>query len=227
MHVTIVTQNLEGCPTMKPKLRPNAVPDIPLTQPTTAEPHLSGELGPALCVYNNANFTKEDWQGIQMINSSVKEYDPVKIGRFGLGFKSVFHITDYPMIINGNRMLVLDPHKSADRVCINMKLNKLHKYKKQLDISHCLNALDGLFGFSQGTLDSGDFDGTLFRFPLREQKTNLSDNVYDKEKISDLFNAFKAEASVELLFLNCIEKIELYEKDGYKLHKSDEPPFLL
>ena len=62
--------------------------------------------GPALCVYNNAQFTKEDWQGIQMINSSVKEFDPVKIGRFGLGFKSVFHITDYPMIISGNKMLV-------------------------------------------------------------------------------------------------------------------------
>ncbi|XP_052075786.1 uncharacterized protein LOC127713856 [Mytilus californianus] len=29
-------KNLEGCPTTK--LRPNAVPDIPLTQPTTAEP---------------------------------------------------------------------------------------------------------------------------------------------------------------------------------------------
>ncbi|CAG2253127.1 unnamed protein product [Mytilus edulis] len=176
-------------------------------------------------VYNNAIFTKEDWQGIQMINSSVKEYDPVKIGRFGLRFKSVFHITDYPMIISGNRMLVLDPHKSADRVCINMKLNKLHKYKKHLDISYCLNALDGLFDFSQKTLDSGEFDGTLFRFPLRDVKNNLSDNIYDKAKISDLFNAFKAEASVELLFLNCIEKIELYDKDGYKLHKSDEPPF--
>jgi len=51
--------------------------------------------GPALCVYNNAQFTKEDWQGIQMINRSVKEFDPVKIGRFGLGFKSVFHITGW------------------------------------------------------------------------------------------------------------------------------------
>ena len=48
-----------------------------------------------MCVYNNAEFTKEDWQGIQMINSSVKEFDPVKIGRFGLGFKSVFHITGW------------------------------------------------------------------------------------------------------------------------------------
>ena len=28
-----------------------------------------------------------------MIYSSVKEEDPLKVGRFGLGFKSVFHIT--------------------------------------------------------------------------------------------------------------------------------------
>ena len=28
-----------------------------------------------------------------MIYSSVKEDDPMKVGRFGLGFKSVFHIT--------------------------------------------------------------------------------------------------------------------------------------
>ena len=129
------------------------------------------------------------------------------------------------MIISGNRMLVLDPHKSADSVCINMKLNKLHKYKKCLDVSHCLNALDGLFEFSQGTLDSGDFDGTLFRFPLREQKTNLSDNVYDKEKILDLFNAFQAEASVELLFLKCLEKIELFMGDASGLNVSDRPHF--
>ncbi|XP_052100068.1 sacsin-like isoform X2 [Mytilus californianus] len=181
--------------------------------------------GPALCVYNNANFTKEDWDGIQMINSSVKEFDPVKIGRFGLGFKSVFHITDYPMIISGNRMLVLDPHKNANRVCINMKLNKLHKYKKHLDISYCLNALDGLFQFSQKTLDSGEFKGTLFRFPLRHEKTNLSDNVYDKEKILDLFNAFQAEASVELLFLKCLEKIELYIGDISGSNVSDRPHF--
>jgi sacsin len=49
--------------------------------------------GPALCVANNAIFTEKDWDGIRMIYSSVKEDDPLKVGRFGLGFKSVFHIT--------------------------------------------------------------------------------------------------------------------------------------
>ena len=28
-----------------------------------------------------------------MLNDSVKEKDPMKVGRFGLGFKSVFHMT--------------------------------------------------------------------------------------------------------------------------------------
>ena len=52
-----------------------------------------------MCVYNNAEFTDEDWEGIQMINSSVKEFDPVKVGRYGLGFKSVFHITGQKFFI--------------------------------------------------------------------------------------------------------------------------------
>ncbi|XP_053401285.1 sacsin-like [Mercenaria mercenaria] len=49
--------------------------------------------GPALCVSNNAIFSEKDWEGITMIYSSVKEDDPLKVGRFGLGFKSVFHIS--------------------------------------------------------------------------------------------------------------------------------------
>lgn len=49
--------------------------------------------GPALYAYNNAMFTKEDWKGIRLVSSSVKVQDPMKVGRFGLGFKSVFHLT--------------------------------------------------------------------------------------------------------------------------------------
>jgi sacsin len=106
-----------------------------------------------------------------------------------------------------------------------MKLNKMHKYKKQLDVSYCLNALDGLFGFSKDTLESGNFSGTLFRFPFREEKTALSDNVYSKAKILDLFKAFQAEASVELLFLKCLENIQIYIKNLNGMNSSDVPLF--
>jgi len=49
--------------------------------------------GPALYAYNNAIFTEQDWTGIRMLQDSIKEMDLTKIGRFGLGFKSVFHMT--------------------------------------------------------------------------------------------------------------------------------------
>ncbi|VDI11137.1 sacsin [Mytilus galloprovincialis] len=180
--------------------------------------------GPALCVYNNAQFTEEDWEGIQMINSSVKEFDSVKIGRYGLGFKSVFHITDYPMIISKNKMLILDPHQTTpERVCILMKLKKLDRYT-EMDILDCLSALEGIFGFSKDTLKSGKFTGTFFRFPLRSKPTLLSDNVYDEAKIGDLFRAFQSEASVELLFLKCLERIELYTKNVSELPSGEDLP---
>ena len=49
--------------------------------------------GPALYAYNDAQFTKDDWKGIRMLCDSIKFKDPMKVGRFGLGFKSVFHMT--------------------------------------------------------------------------------------------------------------------------------------
>ena len=49
--------------------------------------------GPALYSYNDALFTEEDWRGIQLLGQSVKQKDPMKVGKFGLGFKSVFHLT--------------------------------------------------------------------------------------------------------------------------------------
>lgn len=50
-------------------------------------------LGPAFYAYNDAIFTPEDWHGIQEIARSRKKDDPLKVGRFGIGFNSVYHIT--------------------------------------------------------------------------------------------------------------------------------------
>ena len=52
--------------------------------------------GPALYAHNNARFTEEDWMGIRLVCDSIKVEDPMKVGRFGLGFKSVFHMTGRP-----------------------------------------------------------------------------------------------------------------------------------
>ena len=49
--------------------------------------------GAALLAYNDAQFTTNDWDGIRRMCKSVKKKDGLKIGRFGLGFKSIFHMT--------------------------------------------------------------------------------------------------------------------------------------
>ncbi|XP_078314206.1 sacsin-like isoform X2 [Crassostrea virginica] len=100
-----------------------------------------------------------------------------------------------------------------------MKLKKLHKYKK-MKIEDCIEAFSGVFGFNQSTLDSGNFPGTMFRFPLRKEATELSDNIYDKSKVDDLFMSFRDEASVSLLFLKCLESITLLREED--LSKKDD-----
>ena len=55
--------------------------------------------GPALYSYNDAFFSKEDWKGIRMLGESLKAKDPIKVGRFGLGFKSIFHLSGKLLIL--------------------------------------------------------------------------------------------------------------------------------
>ena len=56
-------------------------------------PDLAPFQGPALLAYNDAQFRDEDWKGIQNLQRSVKAKDPFKVGKFGIGFNSVYHIT--------------------------------------------------------------------------------------------------------------------------------------
>lgn len=56
-------------------------------------PDLARFQGPALVAANDAPFTDKDWKGIQTLQQSVKAKDPFKVGRFGIGFNSVYHLT--------------------------------------------------------------------------------------------------------------------------------------
>jgi len=63
-------------------------------------PGLAPFQGPALLAYNDAQFTDEDWKSIQNLQRSIKAEDPFKVGKFGIGFNSVYHIT-------GNKNLII------------------------------------------------------------------------------------------------------------------------
>ncbi|XP_029111080.1 sacsin isoform X2 [Scleropages formosus] len=173
--------------------------------------------GTALYVYNNAVFTAEDWNGIQEIARSRKRDDPLKVGRFGIGFNSVYHITDVPSIFSGDQIGMLDPHQTLfgpheSGQCWNLKSD----LKEITELSDQFAPYVGLFGSSESTIKDGSFPGTLFRFPLRVKPSQLSSNIYNKEKVLELFESFKADADTVLLFLKNVQEVSLHvrESDG-------------
>ena len=58
-----------------------------------SEGKLAAYQGPALVVANDAVFTDKDWEGIQQLQDSIKADDPFNVGKYGIGFNSVYHIT--------------------------------------------------------------------------------------------------------------------------------------
>ena len=80
-------------------------------------PHLTHfQYFEALLVYNDAIFSKTDFQSIQRIGDSLKraeEESKAKIGRFGIGFNAVYHWTELPSFISLNYLVLLDPQVSG------------------------------------------------------------------------------------------------------------------
>src|ERR1051325_6013631 len=65
--------------------------------------------GPAIWIYNDAEFSTEDFQALIKLGTGGKSHDDTKIGKFGLGFNCAFHITDLPSFVSGKYIAFLDP----------------------------------------------------------------------------------------------------------------------
>ncbi|XP_078314702.1 sacsin-like [Crassostrea virginica] len=175
---------------------------------------------PALCVHNDGVFTEQDWKGIKSIYTSVKEKDALKVGRFGLGFKSIFHITDSPIIISGDKLLIINPLEKAHRVCHNIPFWKLKtaKYKKAWPLLKQTLGLDGegLFELNESAIDNHHYPKTLFWFPIRQKESELSHKLYTTDQMRELFESFEEEAETILLFLKSVNLISIYDTQFQK-----------
>ena len=184
--------------------------------------------GPALWAYNDAKFSKEDFDNIVKLSGATKEDKRDKIGKFGLGFNAVYNITDVPSFISDNQLVILDPHttnlgnaiknksKPGIKVPLGPKRNRLRRFVDQLCI------YDGIFGMDASFEDDYEmFDGTLFRFPLRTkmqaQLSEIKKLFYSKEEMKELIKKFAMEANRLLLFTQNICIVEFYH-----LHKDAE-----
>ncbi|XP_066542092.1 sacsin [Hoplias malabaricus] len=177
--------------------------------------------GPALYAFNDAAFTDDDWKGIRQAERSIKQDDPTKVGRFGIGFNSVYHITDLPCVLSSKYLAIFDPQKKVFD-------DELEGYRWSLDdeedTHHLLEFKDQFKPFQdivsvvggstwEKIINEQFFKGTLFRFPLRSEASEISDNLYDSAKVMRLFESFVAEAELSLLFLRRVASISLMHID--------------
>jgi hypothetical protein len=77
------------------------------------DPQMRELMGAAMVVYNDSVFSDGDFENIQSLGESGKRETLWKTGRFGVGFNSVYHVTDYPSFISRDRIVCFDPHATA------------------------------------------------------------------------------------------------------------------
>ncbi|KAL1276938.1 hypothetical protein QQF64_023611, partial [Cirrhinus molitorella] len=179
--------------------------------------------GPALYAFNDAVFTEKDWVGIQRVGRSIKLDDPTKVGRFGIGFNSVYHITDFPCIFSSEHLAIFDPqkimfgeHKEGYRWSLKNEedreslLNLRDQFQPFQNIVNQVNSCS----WEKVISEEQYFKGTIFGFPLRNKVSEISDNLYDSTKVTQLFDSFIADADIILLFLRNVSSITLLHIDA-------------
>jgi hypothetical protein len=128
----------------------------------------------------------------------------------GVGFNSIYHLTDSPSFITGDKYVILDPHERCYEG--GMKFNFIEKkfaegFPEQFvpfEIP-CNEPHDKPF--------KKPFKGTVFRYPLRNStESDISKKIYKTEEILEMFHKFYEKESINcLLFLKYIERICFYE----------------
>ena len=189
-------------------------------------------MGPALLAWNNARFEAKDFEAIQHPQDrehSTKAGDVIATGRFGIGFNSVYHITDMPCILSGDVLAICDPASRLRPAAVSHKpgiRRKFHHWQE-----HDLRMFDGICDFSLKSSQQREYryPYTLFRFPLRteqmleavKQKSKgeggskgakpkfVSELSYSNDAVEKLFDAFRADIEQVLLFLRNVESVEL------------------
>ena len=121
---------------------------------------------------------------------------------------------DLPGIASGDTIAFLDPHEEYFR---NKKGRGSSVTSYYFDEELLQEKTRDQFmpfhdTFGCNLDDSENYEGTLFRFPLRTTASELSDEGYTKEKVLKLFDSLEKEASVVLLFLKNICSISLHKR---------------
>ncbi|CAD5120191.1 DgyrCDS8765 [Dimorphilus gyrociliatus] len=156
----------------------------------------------AVYIYHDVSLSTTDWKAFRnLCEHPTKHKDNPKSGHFGLGFKSLFHLTDIVHVLSDRKLAIIEPLNNASTT----KAFKLNE-KPEL-----FNLFNGYFGCNESTLKHGRFHGTIIRFVLRQNASKISSTIYTSQSLQYVIDEFQGHLHTSFLFMNNIEVVELLE----------------
>lgn len=175
-------------------------------------------MGAAMVVYNDSVFSDADFENIQSLGESGKRETLWKTGRFGVGFNSVYHVTDYPSFISRDRIVFFDPHATAIP-----GTNAGEPGRSWLLTEGWWDSPEFMKVYAPSGLEPGttNFNGTIFRLPLRTpaqaQCSKIRTQPFLREaNVEPLIADLSRMGEEFLIFLKSVIEIEVrsIESDG-------------
>ena len=171
--------------------------------------------GPAILIWNNSTFSKDDLVGIQRIGLGSKRDDADKIGQYGIGFNVVYHFTDCPSFITDKKLCIFDPHH---RYIVQDKRKRPGRMYKDLNTLWS-DFPDMKSIYLQNDLDSFPAEmkmpGSLFRFPLRltedmAKQSEIVNSAIDLQELEHDLKMWVSQVVEALLFLRNVNDVKFF-----------------
>ncbi|KAK3238187.1 hypothetical protein CYMTET_51784 [Cymbomonas tetramitiformis] len=176
-----------------------------------------GGAGPALCVFNDGVFSEGDFASITSIGASGKARDAGTIGRFGVGFNTVFHLAERVSFISSDSLCVFDPHaRSLPDGLVGVRCrfgDAAFQAQHSRELEPFEAALAGIPGAPQLT---APYPATLFRLPLRTEAeaacSEMSARAHSTASVLSVLHQLASSADTLLLFLQSVHRLRILHR---------------
>ena len=172
--------------------------------------------GPAIWVYNDAVFSDADFDNIIKLGGRTKEDDATKVGKFGLGFNTVYNLTDVPCFLSRSTLAMFDPQRRYLAKGAGIKLDFTKPINRNLlaTMPDQFQPFQDVFGCTLRAEAETPYNGTLFRFPLRtsQQAVNnkLKSDSYSETKRRNFLKMLLERAGNLLMFTQSVKEVQVF-----------------
>ena len=176
--------------------------------------------GPALLVWNDSIFSEKDIEGIQELGLGSKRSEAESIGQYGIGFNSVYHLTDCPSFVtNGDTLCIMDPHCNFVHGATPLDPGRRFDNLNSGFWDEFRDVKSAYLRCNLSNLPSEFLGGSLFRFPLRStydlvRSSKIASDpkvdILNSEKIEALLHRWAPKMKAAMFFLNNVRELHFY-----------------